>query len=132
MFFTLLSAFFCGLLFFVEEGDIFQGMLFFILAEIGYRGAQVFYNSLLPDVANPEETGHVSGTGWAIGSLGGVLCLFIVLALIMFVGGAFVVRISFVITAVYFLLSSIPLFMWLKEKKAPKKCPKAKTISLWH
>ncbi len=126
LFFTLLSTVFCGMLFFVQAGDVFIGMLFFILAEIGYRGAQVFYNALLPDVANPEETSHVSGTGWAIGSLGGVLCLFIVLALIMFVGGAFVVRISFVITSLYFLISSIPLFMWLKEKEGAKEMPEGK------
>ena len=126
LFFTLMSTLFCGLLFFVEKGDIVQGMVFFILAEIGYRGAQVFYNSLLPEIANPEETSHVSGTGWAIGSLGGVLCLLIVLALIMFVGGAFVVRISFVITSVYFILSALPLFFWLKERKEPEDMPEGK------
>src|SRR5512136_721910 len=48
--FTLLSVVFTALLFFVQKGDVAMGMIFFILAEIGYRGAQVFYDSLLPDV----------------------------------------------------------------------------------
>lgn len=38
-----------ALLFFVEKGDIFIRMLFFIIAKIGYRSRQVFYNSLLPE-----------------------------------------------------------------------------------
>ena len=59
-----------------------MGMTFFILAEIGYRGAQVFYDALLVDVATPETIGDVSGKGWAIGSIGGVVCLGIVLAMI--------------------------------------------------
>src|SRR3990172_8402607 len=41
-FFTAMSVGFTAMLFFVEKGDIVTGMLFFILAEIGYRSAQVF------------------------------------------------------------------------------------------
>jgi len=36
------------MLFFVQKGMVLIGMLFFILAEISYRSAQVFYNGLLP------------------------------------------------------------------------------------
>ena len=50
MIFTVLSVIFTALLFFVGKGDVFTGMLFFILAEIGYRAAQVFYDALLTDV----------------------------------------------------------------------------------
>ena len=87
--FTLVSCGFTAFLFFVREGDVFTGMLFFILAEIGYRGAQVFYNSLLPEIASEDDIGRVSGIGWAIGSAGGVLCLFIILPLILIIQGTF-------------------------------------------
>ena len=113
--FTAIACTFTALLFFVREGDVLMGMAFFILAEIGYRGAQVFYNSLLPEIAEPEEIGKVSGIGWAIGSAGGVLCLFIILPLILIFEGTFMVRLSLVITAVYFALSTIPLFVGLEE-----------------
>ncbi len=53
--FTAISVVFTALLFFVGKGNVFTGMLFFILAEIGYRGAQVFYNSLLPEITGPED-----------------------------------------------------------------------------
>lgn len=114
-FFTGLCVIFTALLFFVREGNIFTGMLFLILAEIGYRSSQVFYDAILPDIAEPDEMGRISGNGWAIGSFGGIVCLLIVLALIMLIGGQFVVRISFVITAVFFAISTIPMILWYKN-----------------
>ena len=106
------------------KGDVFTGMLFFIIAEIGYRGGQVFYNALLPEIADQDEIGHVSGMGWAVGSVGGIVCLAIVLAMIMLIGGDFVTRLSFIITAVFFALSTIPMWFWLKEKAEPKPLEK--------
>lgn len=114
---TSIAVIFTSLLFFVEKGDIFWGMTLFILAEIGYRGGQVFYNSLLVDVADKDELGRVSGNGWAIGSLGGIICLVIVLVLIQtHPGDAVIVRLSLVITAVYFALFALPAFFWIKEE----------------
>lgn len=130
-FFTTISIAFTALLFFVLPGDVFKGMLFFILAEIGYRAAQVFYNALISDVSTPENIGKVSGNGWALGSLGGIICLVIVLALIMSFKGTDVIRYTFLITAAFYLLSSIPIFLWLKEGgKAEKLQPGENYISV--
>jgi UMF1 family MFS transporter len=122
-FFTSLSVLGTALLFFVEKGNIFSGMLFFILAEIGYRAAQVFYDALLPEISTPENMGKVSGLGWAIGSAGGVVCLIIVLALVLLIGGNFIVRFSMIITALFYAVSSIPLFLNVKEKAQRQKLP---------
>ena len=122
-FFTAMSCTFTGLLFFVRQGNIVAGMVFFILAEIGYRSAQVFYNALLPEIADRDEMATVSGNGWAIGSVGGIVCLVIVLALIMLVGGDIIIRLSLVITAVFFAASAIPLFLWLRERAESKPLP---------
>lgn len=119
---TLISVIFTALLFLVEKGDVLQGMVFFIIAEIGYRGGQVFYNSLLVDVADEDEIGKVSGNGWAIGSAGGIICLVIVLALIQLnPGETFFVRFSLLITAVFFAIFAIPTFFWIKEEHRPQK-----------
>ena len=123
LFYTSMACIFTALLFFVEKGSIFLGMLFFILAEIGYRSAQVFYNSILPEIASEDEMGRVSGNGWAFGSLGGIVCLLIALALIMIIGGSLIVRLSLVLTAIFFALSSIPAFVNIKEKAQPKPLP---------
>ena len=123
---------FTALLFFVEKGDIFTGMLFFILAEIGYRGGQVFYNALLTDIATPDEMGRVSGNGWAIGSVGGIICLLFILPVIVLTdSNPLVVRGSFAFTAVFFILSTLPLFMRLKERGEGRSLPPEKIISAW-
>ena len=46
--FTAQAIAFTSLLFFVQKGDVALGMFFFILAEIGYRSSQVFYDGFLP------------------------------------------------------------------------------------
>ncbi|MPM44772.1 hypothetical protein SDC9_91454 [bioreactor metagenome] len=102
------------MLFFVRKGDVFTGMLYFILAEIGYRGAQVFYDALLTSVSTPENIGTVSGKGWAIGMLGGIAALVLVLIPIKLVQN-FLIPIAFLITAAFYLLSSIPTLLWVKE-----------------
>ncbi len=112
--FTGFSIVFTALLFFVRKGDVFTGMLFFILAEIGYRGAQVFYDALLTSVSTPENIGTVSGKGWAIGMLGGIAALLIVLVPIQLIGNS-VIPYAFLITAVFYLLSSVPTLLWVKE-----------------
>ena len=114
MVFTALSVLFTAMLFFVRKGDVFTGMLYFILAEIGYRGAQVFYDALLPSVSTPANIGTVSGKGWAVGMLGGIAALVLVLIPIKLIPG-FQVPIAFLITAVFYLLSSIPTLLWVKE-----------------
>ncbi len=127
-FYTALCVIFTGLLFFVQAGTVVIGVLFFVLAEIGYRSAQVFYNALLPEIASQEEMARVSGDGWAIGSLGGILCLLPVLAAIMFIGGkalpsGLVVRLSLVFTALFYAVASIFLFVNLKERAKPQAMP---------
>lgn len=125
--FSAITWVFTGLLFFVEKGNILIGMVFFIIAEIGYRSGQVFYNSLLPEITEPEERGRVSGNGWAIGSLGGILCLLILLPIIVIIGGTLVVRLSFVFTSLFFAAAAIPAFLWIKERAVAKELPDGKT-----
>lgn len=126
--FTSIACVFTALLFFIQKGDIFTGMLFFILAEIGYRGGQVFYNALLPEITTEDKIGEVSGKGWAFGSLGGVICLGIVLALILTIKGTFIVRTSFLITASFFIIAAIPTFLYIRERAKPQVLRKGETF----
>lgn len=127
--FTVISVVFTALLFFVGAGDVFTGMLFFIIAEIGYRAAQVFYDALLTDVSTPESIGSVSGKGWAVGMIGGVVILLIVLVPIQLKGTS-VIPYAFLVTAVFYLLSSIPTFIWVKEIHEPEQIPSDKSVIL--
>jgi MFS transporter, UMF1 family len=123
-FYTAVCILFTAALFFATPGRVFIGMLFFILAEIGYRSAQVFYNGFLPELADQEDMGRISGNGWAIGTAGGVVCLVLILALILSSeSNDFVIRLSMVITAVFFALSALPLFLWLPERAEKHALP---------
>jgi UMF1 family MFS transporter len=126
--YTIASVVFTAGLFFAKPGNVLIGMGFFILAEIGYRGAQVFYNALLPEIAAPAEMGRISGYGWAIGTAGGIICLLLILPLIMFLGDSFVddtfiIRLSLVITAVFWAISAVPIFLWLRERTRSQPLP---------
>ncbi len=126
--YTTMACVFTATLFFVTKGAVIAGMALFILAEIGYRSAQVFYNSLLPEIATEKEIGRISGNGWAIGSAGGIVCLVIVLGLIQWIGGSTVVRASLPFTAVFFAVFAAPLFLWLRERSAPHALPRGKEL----
>ena len=125
--FTILAVIFTALLFFVRKGDIFTGMVFFVLAEIGYRASQVFYDALLADVSTPETIGVISGKGWAMGMVGGILALLIVLLPIQIIGDP-VIPYTFIIAAVFFLISAIPTFLWVREIHEAEGVPAGETV----
>lgn len=128
--YTALACVFTAGLFFATQGQIALAMLFFILAEIGYRSAQVFYDALLPEIAAPAEMGRVAGLGWAIGSAGGIVILLLVLPMILLTDKSpnadFFIRLSLVVTAIFYLGFSLPIFFWLKERAQPQKLPPGK------
>jgi len=125
--FTTLSVISTGLLFLVGPGDIVMGMIFFILAEIGYRGAQVFYDALLVDVSTPETIGYISGKGWAFGMLGGIATLLITVVPMQLIGNDFIPY-TFLLTALIFALSSIPTFLKVKELSSVEPLPEGETL----
>jgi UMF1 family MFS transporter len=115
-------------LFFPMPGEIWFALVTFTLANVAFEMANVFYNAFLPDITPPSRIGRVSGYGWGLGYLGGLLCLFV--ALVLFVQPevpAFGlsketyahVRATNVLVAVWYALFAIPLFLFVPEKKRP-------------
>jgi MFS transporter, UMF1 family len=127
LFFTAVSVLFTAGLFFAKPGMVAIGMGFFIVAEIGYRAAQVFYDAFLPELASQEEMGRVAGNGWAIGTVGGIVALLLILPLVVLIKGTFIVRTTMIITAVFWALATIPLILWLPEKARRQPLPEGKT-----
>ena len=87
----------------------------FIFAHMFWSVCNQIYDSFLPDVTTKDRMDNVSATGFAMGYVGGSTIPFVVsIALIMFgenfgIGGMLAVRISVVLTAVWWLLFSIPI-----------------------
>lgn len=118
VFFALLAITFTALLSFVDRGMILTGLIFFIIANIGFEGSNVFYNSFLPQVSTPADRGRVSGWAWGVGYLGGILCLVVILPLVR---GGFTpsnlsnVKLSFMIVSAQYLIFCLPAFILLKD-----------------
>ena len=125
--FTALSVISTALLFFAGPGDVLTGMVFFILAEIGYRGAQVFYDALLTDISTPETVGTISGIGWGLGMLGGIAALLLVLVPIKTIGNSFIPY-TFLLTALIYALSALPTFVFVRETSEPEQRTPGKSV----
>ncbi len=116
--FALLGILGTALLYFVYTGDWLRASLFYILGNVGFAGANVFYDSLLPHITTPDEVDVVSTWGYAAGYLGGGLLLAVNLAMIMLAPDeqvGLMTRLSFVTVAVWWLLFTIPLWKWVPE-----------------
>lgn len=114
----------CALMVFIGEGDIMLASTLFFIGNIGVSGSTVFYDSLLPHVAKPEETDRVSSAGYAMGYISGGVLLLISLAWILqperfgFATSVSAIRASFVAVAVWWAAFSIPLFLKVPEPPA--------------
>ncbi|MCW5890423.1 MAG: MFS transporter [bacterium] len=104
------------------------GLLMVALATIGAELAFVPYNAMLPDLAPAARLGRWSGWAWGLGYAGGVACLLVALWLVQ--GGAVTlglpgdaagpVRATFLLTAVWFGVFALPLFLWTPDLAAPR------------
>jgi MFS transporter, UMF1 family len=117
-----ISIVFTALLATLRAGEVAAGMLLFIVANIGFEGAHVFYNGFLPEIADDEEIGRVSGYGWAIGYLGGLAALLLTFPLTrggLGPEGVGRYRLTFVVVALFYFLFALPILLLLRER-APR------------
>ena len=122
--FATVGILFTALLVLVSTGNWLMASAFYVLGRIGFSGANIFYDSLLPHVAKPEDIDQVSTKGYALGYLGGGLLLVINLAWIMFPrvfglpNAEIASRLSFLSVAVWWALFSLPFFRYVPEPPA--------------
>ncbi len=110
-----------GLLVLVETGDWMLASILFILGRIGFSGANVFYDALLPHVAREEDQDRVSTRGYAMGYLGGGILLAINVVMIQAFPGTLGSRLSFLSVAIWWAVFSIPIFLQVPEPPAATK-----------
>ena len=105
----------------IEQGDWMLASMLFVVGNLGVSGSTVFYDSLLPHVARPDETNRVSAAGYALGYFGGGLLLLLNLAWVLspetfgFADTVAATKASFVSVAVWWLVFSIPLLRTVPE-----------------
>lgn len=119
----------------VGQGAWQVALAVFVVANIGFSSANLFYDSLLPSVAPPGKMDILSSAGYALGYLGCAL-LFIVNMLMLAKPGLFgladraaATQAVFVSVALWWLLFSIPLALWVKEPGGELPLEAGKTVS---
>ena len=95
-------------------------LVIFVIARVGYNAANVFYDSMLTEVTTEERMDKVSTLGYALGYIGSVIPFVICLVLVLMhdsfgMGQVTALIISFVITAVWWILCTIPLLKGYKQ-----------------
>ncbi len=98
-----------ALYFFTGKENVWIGIVFTILASVGFWGSIVFYNAYLPEVAEPKDHDRVSAKGFMLGYIGSVLLLAFNLSMVMkpemygITDATFPARISFLTVGVWWL-----------------------------
>ncbi|OIO62743.1 MAG: MFS transporter [Candidatus Marinimicrobia bacterium CG1_02_48_14] len=126
IFFAYLGVLMTAALYMVAEGNWMWAIFIYAMGIIGFSGANVFYDSLLPSVVSEEKIDYVSGLGFAMGYLGGGL-LFLVNVLMTQMPEAFglanageAVRWSFLTVALWWGGFTLFTIFWVEETKYPK------------
>ena len=108
----------------VEPGEIWAALTLVVIANIAYEFGTVFYNAFLPDISSAKNIGRISGYGWGLGYIGGLLALAIALVALVqpetpwfgFTTEAGEnIRASNLLVGIWFLVFSLPAFFWLHD-----------------
>lgn len=132
-----------ALLALVGEGDLWLAAPLIIVSNLCFAAGVTFNSAFLPELARPEALGKVSGWGWSIGYLGGLLALALCLAWVLAAQGrgepaTQYVPVTLLITAALYALASIPAFTVLRERAQPQSqmtvasVVRESTARLWH
>ena len=130
--FATIGAFASILLFFVE-GDLWvMGGLLYIVANLSFGAAMVFYNAYLPDIASEDQRDRVSSYGWAMGYLGGGLLLLLNLMFYQFheslgIATGLAVRINLASAGFWWLGFSFFTWVRLQPRHAHRSLPVGET-----
>lgn len=121
------------LMFFVTGKLYLLGSLLFIISNLCYGAAIVFYNAYLPEITTEDQRDKVSSRGYALGYLGGGLLLALNLALVSFsdslgISKGMAVRISLLSAGVWWGGFAIITFRRLRTRAAPRKLPRDKSL----
>lgn len=128
--FALQGACATALLATTGPGDHFLLLALFMVANVGFAGGNIFYNSFLPALASGADMDRLSARGYALGYLGGGLALLLAFLLIRYHQGfgfadtGSATRAGFLITGLWWGLFALPAFYLLRS--APSVPAKAR------
>ena len=121
---TAFCVVFTSSLFWVEPGYIWLGIGFLIFSNTAWMLGEAIISSFLPDISSRKNMGVISGIGWGVGYIGGLISMILVTILMVTADpvteSALYIRQvqwSMVAISIYFLVFAIPTFIFLKDRK---------------
>jgi UMF1 family MFS transporter len=120
------------LMFFIKDNLYLAGGVLFIIANVGFGAALVFYNAFLPEITTEDQADKVSSRGFAYGYLGGALLLagnllLVVKAEALGISSGFAVRLSLLSSGVWWGAFALITFALLKSRPQKKSLPPGKS-----
>ncbi|TVP52392.1 MAG: MFS transporter [Halomonadaceae bacterium] len=114
-----------GLLYFIEPGWIIPAMVLIIASNFAYAMGEGFIASFLPDLGARSDLGWISGLGWGVGYIGGLIATAFTLFFLGDVSAENYDTIRWVgpFAAAFFLISAIPTFIFLRERGVARQRP---------
>ena len=105
-------------------------LILFIIAKVGYSGSLIFYDSMLPDITEPDRMDNISSLGYAWGYIGSCLPFVACLVPVLFADGLGLsmptaMLIAFCITALWWVGMSLPLVKSYRQKYFVERRPGA-------
>ena len=105
-------------------------LVIFVIARVGYNSANVFYDSMLPEITTEERMDNVSTMGYALGYIGSVIPFAVCLVLVLLhdtfgMSQVTALIVSFLITAIWWVACSVPLAKGYKQTAYREKQGKA-------
>ena len=122
---TLGCVGFTALLYFAAPGALVLAIAALVLSNYFFGTGENLIAAFLPELARPRALGRVSGWGWSLGYVGGLVSLGASLAYIGWAQkagqeAAEFVPVSMLITAAIFALASLPTLLMLRERATPQ------------
>ncbi len=119
------------LMFFVQDGLYLFGGVLFIIANVCFGAALVFYNAFLPDITTEDQADKVSSRGFAYGYLGGAILLALNLLLVLRaeqigISTELAVRLSLLSAGIWWGGFALITFFLLRSRPSKKQLPQGK------
>ena len=123
---TLICAAATAALYGVLPGQVAAALVIVVIANVAFELAGVFYNAYLPELTTSDRIGRLSGWGWGVGYIGGLLALGVALMALAMqatpwfgfsVENGENIRATNLLVAVWLLVFSLPVVLWLHDRK---------------
>ena len=112
-------------------GDVALALVLVVVSNYFFGSGENLIAAFLPELASAQGLGRVSGWGWALGYVGGLVSLALSLGWLAWaeahgVANEAAVPVTLVITALLFATAALPTFLLLQERAVPRGGPVAR------